>query len=204
MTDLAGLWAGSFGDEYTDRNRAPNLAANRAFFERVLSGADLGYQPRILELGANVGANLVALRRLWREATLDAVEVNEGAFKQLEAVADHAWLMTIAGFGEIADDAMWDLVFTKGVLIHIPPEQRDAVYDLMYRASARYVLIAEYFNPTPQSIPYRGQQNALFRADFGGEFLDRCPAAHLVDYGFAWRRDPHHPQDDLTWWLFSK
>jgi hypothetical protein len=26
----------------------------------------------------------------------------------------------------------------------------------------------------------------------------------LVDYGFVYRRDPAHPQDDLTWFLLEK
>jgi len=26
----------------------------------------------------------------------------------------------------------------------------------------------------------------------------------LVDYGFAYRRDPNFPQDDITWFLMEK
>ena len=74
----------------------------------------------------------------------------------------------------------------------------------MYRASRRYVLIAEYYNPAPVAIPYRGHENKLFKRDFAGEMLERYTDLHLVDYGFAYRRDPVFPQDDISWFLLEK
>ena len=40
--------------------------------------------------------------------------------------------------------------------------------------------------------------------DFAGEIMDRHPQLQLVDYGFAYRRDPNFPQDDITWFLMEK
>ncbi|GAA0704411.1 hypothetical protein [Dyella marensis] len=39
---------------------------------------------------------------------------------------------------------------------------------------------------------------------FCGEIMDRYPDLRLVDYGFAYRRDPSFPQDDITWSLLEK
>jgi spore coat polysaccharide biosynthesis protein SpsF len=63
-------------------------------------------------------------------------------------------------------------------------------------------LIAEYFNPSPVSIDYRGESEKLFKRDFAGEMLDSIPSLGLVDYGFVWSRGSF-PQDDITWFLME-
>ena len=45
-----------------------------------------------------------------------------------------------------------DFVFIKGVLIHINPEYLDVVYEKMYECSKKYIMIAEYYNPTPVTV----------------------------------------------------
>jgi spore coat polysaccharide biosynthesis protein SpsF len=79
-----------------------------------------------------------------------------------------------------------------------------AVYDKLVAATGRYLLVAEYYNPSPVAIPYRGHTDRLFKRDFAGEILDRHPNLRLVDYGFAYRRDPDFQQDDITWFLLEK
>ena len=49
-----------------------------------------------------------------------------------------------------------------------------------------------------------GGVKGLFKRDFAGEIMDRHPQLQLVDYGFAYRRDPNFPQDDITWFLMEK
>ena len=105
---------------------------------------------------------------------------------------------------EFESDRRWDLVLIKGVLIHINPEELLTVYDKLVSACAKFILIAEYYNPSPVSIPYRGHSNRLFKRDFAGEIMDRHPHLTLVDYGFVYRRDPLFPQDDITWFLLKK
>jgi pseudaminic acid biosynthesis-associated methylase len=78
------------------------------------------------------------------------------------------------------------------------------VYDSLYKASRRYIILAEYFNPTPVEVNYRGHAGRLFKRDFAGEMLDRFPDLQVVDYGFTWKRDPVFPQDDLTWFVLEK
>ncbi len=202
QTPQEAFWAGAFGDDYTRRNQGEKLvASNASLFQRLLAKAD-SPPASILELGANIGLNLIALRQLLPEARLAAVEINP------EAVAHLRRLPGVEVFHQslLAFDppGTYDLVFTKGVLIHIAPEQLPKVYDLMYRVSRRYVALAEYYNPTPVSVPYRGHAERLFKRDFAGDLLERFPDLRLVDYGFVYHRDPHNPQDDLTWFLMEK
>jgi len=53
------------------------------------------------------------------------------------------------------------------------------------------------------TVPYRGNAERLFKRDFAGELIDRY-GLQLVSYGFAYHRDPYHPQDDITWFLLEK
>ena len=65
-------------------------------------------------------------------------------------------------------------------------------------------MVAEYYNPTPVSINYRGHTDKLFKRDFAGEIMDMYPNLKLVDYGFIYHRDDAFPQDDITWFLMEK
>lgn len=97
-----------------------------------------------------------------------------------------------------------DLSIASGVLIHINPDQLKTAYELLYVLSKKFILIAEYFNPVPVAIPYRGHENRLFKRDFAGELWTRYPSLKLVDYGFDWSKDPFAPRDDSNWFLFEK
>lgn len=200
-TDQERFWAGEFGDAYVARNRGPQcLASNVALFARVLNRTEAVRS--VIEFGANIGLNLRAIGQLLPEAKLAAVEVNDRAVSELRKLAG-----VTVHHGSILDyvaEAKHDLVLSKGVLIHLDPATLPQVYDLLYRSSARYICLAEYYNPTPVAVPYRGHADRLFKRDFAGEMLDRFPDLRLLDYGFVYRRDPNFPQDDLTWFLLEK
>jgi len=201
-TEQETFWEGDFGNEYTDRNRGAHLvAANAAFFSKVLARTQAMHG--VLELGSNIGLNLMALRHLLPKAKLSAVEINEKAASELKSKVPDVDLH-VTSILDFRPSETWDLVFTKGVLIHIDPHELPLVYDLMYRASSRYLLVSEYYNPKPTEITYRGHTGKLFKRDFAGEMLDKFPDLCLVDYGFVYHRDPNFPQDDMTWFLIEK
>lgn len=196
------FWRGSFGTEYASRNDSQELvAANLALFSRALSAA--GRPSTILELGANVGMNLVALSQLFPSAALHAVEINAAACDRLRTFLAPDSVTE----GSILDPfppAAFDLVLVKGVLIHIAPDDLHIAYRRAVDSTARYLLICEYYNPTPVEVPYRGSRDRLFKRDFCGEILDLYPELRLRDYGFVYRRDPSFPLDDITWFLLER
>jgi pseudaminic acid biosynthesis-associated methylase len=200
-TDQESFWAGGFGDDYMSRNTGPQwIANNLALFSSVLKRTEKVRS--VLELGANIGLNLQALRLLLPEAALSAVEINEKAVAELSKVAGvriyHQSML------QFTPDQQYDLVLIKGVMIHLNQEKLPQVYDLMFQSSARYVCLVEYYNPSPVAIDYRGHRDRLYKRDFAGEMLDRFSGLQLLDYGFAYRRDPNFPQDDVTWFLLEK
>ncbi|MBM7518716.1 pseudaminic acid biosynthesis-associated methylase [Nocardioides nitrophenolicus] len=200
-TQQESFWAGDFGSEYISRNvDASYLAANLAFFAPILERT--AGVSSILELGANVGMNLRALRQLLPAASLAAVEINATAAAELRSWGE-ATVHEGSILSHVPDEPV-DLSFTKGVLIHIAPDQLPAAYDRLVAASRRYVLVAEYYNPSPVTVSYRGHDDRLFKRDFAGEILDRHPELSLLDYGFVYRRDRSFPQDDITWFLMER
>jgi spore coat polysaccharide biosynthesis protein SpsF len=207
LTEQEKFWAGNFGDDYVRRNQGENLiVANTALFSRILSRT--ANIRTVIEFGANIGLNLRAIQRLLPQASLAAIEINRDAANELRQAIPNTHVMegSILEFANHRKDPAqtWDLAFIKGVLIHINPEQLPTVYDHLHAASSRYLLVVEYYNPSPVEVPYRGHTGKLFKRDFAGEILDRFADLQLLDYGFVYRRDPVFPQDDLTWFLMEK
>jgi pseudaminic acid biosynthesis-associated methylase len=201
-TEQETFWAGDFGTDYIQRNQGDALlASNLNFFARALQSAR-GIRSCI-EFGANIGMNLRALKLLYPDIDPHAIEINAEATKQLRDVIPSAQVhnTSILNFSPVRQ---WDLTLIKGVLIHINPEALPQVYDKLVAACGRYLMVAEYYNPAPLAIPYRGHSNRLFKRDFAGEIMDRHPQLQLADYGFVYRRDPNFPQDDITWFLMEK
>ncbi|NMZ44367.1 pseudaminic acid biosynthesis-associated methylase [Pseudomonas oryzihabitans] len=201
MTAQERFWQGEFGDAYVDRNAgAAAVASSLAFFGRALARA--GGLGSVLELGTNRGLNLQALRALLPQAQLQGVELNGKACALARALnVAEIWEGSLFDYPVTAG---FDLAFTKGVLIHLPPDLLPAAYDKLYQASRRFILVAEYYNPTPVEVSYRGHAERLFKRDFAGELLDRHADLRLLDYGFVYHRDPLFPADDISWFLLEK
>ena len=201
-TEQESFWAGEFGTAYIDRNKGDQLlAANLDFFSKALRGTRGIHS--CMEFGANIGMNLRALKLLHPGQEQHGIEINADAAKQLRALisSDHVFEGSIFDYGPVQ---MFDLVLIKGVLIHINPAELPIVYEQLYKCTGKYLMVAEYYNPSPVVIPYRGHSDRLFKRDFAGELLDTYPDLTLLDYGFAYRRDPSFPQDDITWFLMEK
>ena len=201
-TDQEAFWAGEFGDAYIKRNQGKNLlASNLNFFSKSLSSTN--NLNSCIEFGANIGMNLKALRQLYPDIELNAIEINKEAAEELTSLVNKKNIFqgSIFNYDPVRK---FDLVIIKGVLIHINPDQLMNVYNKLVASSKRYILVAEYYNPSPVAIPYRDHTDKLFKRDFAGEMMDNFSELSLKDYGFAYHRDPTFPQDDINWFLLEK
>jgi pseudaminic acid biosynthesis-associated methylase len=194
-TPQEDFWAGEFGDSYIARNESENLiASNIMLFAKIFSSLDR-VPSSFLELGANIGMNVKAIQKLAPGANITGIEINKQACDVLASTGCEVVQNSII--------KVYDFVFTKGVLIHLSPDQLPDTYRKMYEWSKQFILIAEYYNPTPMTIPYRGNNDRLYKRDFAGEFLDLFPDIILRECGFAYCRGTY-PQDDITWFLLEK
>lgn len=187
-TEQMEAWDGQFGKEYTDRN-APSLEElqslyrrnygltrtelNRRFLERLDPSA------RILEVGSNVGNQLLCLQQmgftdLWGiELQSYAVELSKSRTKDINIIKASA-------FDIPYKDGYFDLVFTSGLLIHIAPSDVGLCMSEIYRCTREYIWGFEYYADNVTEVVYRGQKRLLWKANFPRLYLDRFDDLELV------------------------
>lgn len=86
-TEQEIFWAGQFGDEYIKTNNNQTLiASNIAMFSEILAG--LNYVESIIEFGANIGLNLLAVKSLIPDINLSAFEINQKAVLELQQLKE--------------------------------------------------------------------------------------------------------------------
>jgi pseudaminic acid biosynthesis-associated methylase len=206
-------WTGEFGDDYTQRNMPTeqNIQQRMAFLASIFavlpSIPAQGEPNSVLEVGANVGANLRALEQLYKMhgkvINLHAVEPNESARKVLLSQDINMFKLIEGHAGKIdAPDASYDVVLTCGVLIHISPDKLPMALAEIYRVSKKFIICAEYFSPEARELEYRGQKGLLWARDYGDIWLKSHPGLRCCGLGFAWKRITG--MDNLTWFAFEK
>ena len=202
-TEQEAFWAGEFGTNYIERNQdEERIVAGTALYSTIFRHThDVN---SVIEFGSNIGINLRAIHRLKPTCSLSAIEINTDAASQLKSWGGDNLQLYNQSILDFTCDYQRDLVLIKGVLIHISPDVLPAVYDKLYETSKRYIVVSEYYNPTPTAIPYRGHENKLFKRDFAGELMDKHPDLKLIDYGFLYHRDQNFTYDDDTWFLLEK
>jgi pseudaminic acid biosynthesis-associated methylase len=200
-TEQEKFWKENFGNEYIERNKSQALlSSNIHFFSNILRKCQIN---SIIEFGSNVGMNIQAIKNLLPDCCFTGLEINQKSadiLKELigeENVINKSVLDYVPG-------KKFDMVLSKGFLIHINPDFLDQVYEKIYTSSKKYILICEYYNPSPVSIEYRGSKNVLFKRDFCKEIMTKYKDLRLIDYGFSYRYDPVFSQDDITWFLLEK
>lgn len=197
-------WRGPFGDSYIDRNPMSEdlLRTKLQDWARIIAPLRGRRVETILEVGANVGQNLAPLSKL-TNATLFAVEPNAKARSKLATTGyiDPANIREATADALPFADGSMDLVFTCGVLIHIPPEGLAAACAEMHRVSRRFVLAMEYFAAEPTEKKYHDREGMLFLRDYGAYWLQQAPDLDVIDYGFCWKP---FSGESFNWWLMEK
>ena len=200
-TEQEAFWATDFGNDYPSRNEGEKLiASNVALFSKIFRYCSS--VKSVAELGCNIGLNLHALNRINKQLQLRGYEINEKAAEVAQSYGI-AEIVNTTVVESLDYSKKFDMVFTKGVLIHINPEMLPIVYQNLFDLSDRYIMVCEYYNPTPVSIDYRGNKDRLFKRDFAGELIQRF-GLKLVDYGFNYQLDSYLTNDDTTWFLLEK
>ena len=197
-TEQEIFWETDFGNKYVKRN----LKSDRIF----TIGKDLLNNKviinEVLELGANVGLNLDAIKRVYPDVKTYGVEINKLAYN-IGKKKHKFYNKPILNF---KSKKKYDLVCSVGVLIHQNPKHLNAFYNKLYSLSKKYIYLSEYFNPTPVTIKYRNNDEKLFKRDFAKELWIKFPRLKLIDYGFHWKQDPRLKNccDNSNWFLFQK
>lgn len=199
-SELEKIWIGKFCDAWADRCRAtPELfAAHLTVFRDMLRRVES--VESVCELGASYGLNMMILHTLLPHAELTGVEINH---KAAEMLAQLPYVTAIeSSVHQTQLTGQYDMVLSKGVAIYQDGEKLEEYYQILYSLSKRYIVLCEYYNPTPVKVQHR--EAWLYKRDFPGEMMDRYPDLKLLDYGFQYHRDYLFPVDDFNWFVLEK
>ncbi len=194
-------WTGKFGDEYTKRNPiSPELIQKRA---KTLENIIKPLAPvSILEVGCNIGLNLIACLSFMRPpAVLAGVEPNLRARR----VAEMSGMQIFKVFPDAGQelgffDSFFDLILTCGVLIHCELGEAEKIVGEMRRVSKKYLLFMEYFNKTDEEIEYQGEKGLLWKRNWPDHFK-AWGLSKQISCGFAGKQQGF---DDIHWWVYKK
>lgn len=192
---LERLWAGEFGDAYVRRNF--DAGANRRPFWDAIRR--LWPFDSVLEVGCNVGANLVHFTPY--VSRVAGVDINPRALTAARQRLPDVTLVEAPARSLPFPCAFYDMAFVCGVWIHLPEDALEQAMRELVRVSRRYVLAMEYYAPEREEVPYRDQPGSLHRDDYGKRLLMTCPELKPVGFGFA---GTELGFDRTTWWMFAK
>ena len=203
-TEQEYFWEGEFGDSYIHRNKNEILdTANVQLFAEIMN--NIQFKPHtILEFGANIGNNLKAIKKIFPSCKTTGIEINKNAANILNNSDFCDISFNESMFNIIPDNVKSDITFTKGVLIHLNPNSLSEAYRIIYESTNKYIILIEYYNPTPVEVNYRGNSGKLYKRDFVSEIREKYRDLSLINYGFKYHGDNLFPHDDLTWFLLSK
>lgn len=178
MNHQKEVWQSNFGEEYTERNIfAPNELNEFYVREFGVSRQDMNTEflsgmakdIRILEVGCNVGNQLRLLQEMGF-TNLFGLELQPYAVQRAKDLTKGINIIQGVADDIPFKDQYFDLVFTSGVLIHIPPELHEKVMKEMVRCTKQYIWGFEYYSESLSEINYRGNANLLWKSNFSLDF----------------------------------
>ena len=114
----------------------------------------------VLEVGSGEGLQLEFFRVLGFRY-LFACDLNE------EALSHNPYANAVCPADALPyHDGQFDLIFTSGLLIHIPPHRIDVVCAELARVASQWVAGYEYHSYLPVPVNWRGQSGLMWKADY--------------------------------------
>lgn len=190
-------WAGKLGDEYTNRNTSLALLIPRKkFWEEIKEK----YKPKsVLEVGCNRGHNIACFSRYDKRSCLWGIDINNKSLRIAHELYRNVEFEETSVTDMPFKDNYFDLVFTAGLLIHIPPEDIKKAMIEIIRVSKRYILAIEYYAPIEKERSFLGEMGITWERPYNVLYLDR--GLQPLETGFLTKDDGFN---NLNWGMFRK
>lgn len=177
VTTQEQAWSSQVGQEYTDRNTMTVEELDELYWDcfgttrwklNVRFLLDFPDTTRILEVGCNIGMQLRHLQKMGF-TNLHGIELQQYAIDHL--CVENVDVQQGNAIKLPYLDRDFDLVFTSGVLIHLPePKLHQAMTEIV-RVSNRWIWGFEYYSIPRTQIPYQARNDLLWSDDFPDRFL---------------------------------
>ena len=125
---------------------------------------------KILEVGCNVGHNL---KEFTTDFEVHGIDLNSYALEKCKN-RFNSFTFQKASLTDIPyPDSFFDLVFTRIVLIHVPPEQIQKAMSELLRVSKKWILNLEFYNESEDMIDWKRGKDLLWYRNMkkGGQDL---------------------------------
>lgn len=200
VTYQTNKWSTEFGKKYTERNQWTAEKINEIFKNRfgitrvemnqkLLGGLDRSI--RILEVGCNIGLQLEGLKSLGFN-NIYGIDLQKQALDVARTRLGDVQLLYGNGFDIPFKDGYFDLVFTSTVLVHIAPKDIERILREIHRTTSNYIWGYEFYHhPGYVEVPYRGEDDLLWKTDFCGKYLELFDDLEVVGR----HRYPYSGQD---------
>lgn len=181
-------WSSKFGKDYTVRNTTEPKQLNDLYIKKFgLTReamnldfiGDLNRNLKILEVGTNSGNQLAVLQGMGF-TNLYGIEINEYAIEIAKERFPKLNLIEGSATDIPFKDNFFDLVYTSGVLIHIPQNDLAKVMHEIFRCTKRFIWGYEYFSEKTEEVNYRDNANLLWKSDFPNIFRNNFPSLELI------------------------
>ena len=181
-------WARDFGRKYTDRNPQTPQEMNSLYRERYgfsridMNKAFIGALDRdirILEVGSNVGVQLMILQEMGFQ-NLYGIELQEYAVELSKKLTRNINIIQGNVFNIPFKDDYLDLVFTSGVLIHIDPRNISMAIQEIYRCTRKYIWGFEYYAENLMEVKYWNKVGLLWKCNFAKLYQEQFPNLKLL------------------------
>jgi pseudaminic acid biosynthesis-associated methylase len=163
------IWRGELGTAYA----RDSLKGEEQFIEN----ARLDYRhlltitntlKSVIEFGCGTGHNLAAFRSIDPHMRLCGVEANRFAVDVAHGRVPEAEIHHTPAQDFVPQDK-FDLVLTRGFLIHVPTDVLPDVLARMYQSAAKFILMGEHFAAEPAQELFRRRHDLQWARNFPGE-----------------------------------
>ncbi len=210
-TSQENIWSSDHGFRYVVHHMGEDWKKNNIRLPVwTLVLAQVPEITSVCEFGCNIGANLKSINHLNPEIALAGIEINPHAVKLLQK--ENLGDIHCASILDVDLDRQYDMVFTRGVLIHINPDEVPTVMHNMAKHARHYVMIYEHYSANPHNldryqplskevVPGEGYQ---FWRDFSDDFQALYPDWQMVATGVDDTLNQVPEEGDLHWTIFRR
>lgn len=151
--------------DYRGNGEDDDSNGRKAWFAKVVAV----YDPEsVLELGCNEGSNLRRIGRRLPKTRISAIEINPEAASVAQESLKSARIITgsIYEAGDFFKEKEFDLVFTMGVAIHLPPEGVVTMKEQAIPLARRVIIHCEEQSRDPKPVRFDGQTPHRWTHDY--------------------------------------
>ena len=173
------FFSGAEGAAYTERNK-DNLANCGANI--IYNCIKLAKPKSVIEVGCGVGNNLSRISDICQ---ITGVDINKKALEEAQKKYPNGKFIEGSIYALPFQNNSFDLVFCRGVLIHIPPQDRISAISELKRISKKHIITLEYNvkneEELSEMVEWRGEKNRLWRINME-KYWDYHSDIFIKDY----------------------